>query len=73
MAKVLRIKKERLKILTVKENLISHQDNFVTIIMNDRYYVYDIVLAPNPSDDSVDAVETLEDFASSSDLKEKII
>lgn len=56
----------------MKEKLVTHRDDFVNTIMNERYYVYDIVLAPNPSDDSVSAFNTLEELGTSTDLQEKL-
>lgn len=60
VSKVLRIAKERISVLTIQENLVSYSSDFVGTVMNTRQYVFDVVVGPNPLDDSVAALEQLQ-------------
>ena len=62
---MLRASVDKLSVLTVREVLISSSNEYVGAIMNTRQYVFDIVLGPNPDDDSIVPLETLDSFLDS--------
>ena len=41
--------------------------------MNTRRYIYDVVVGPNPLDDSIHALDTLEEFATSANMHTQIL
>jgi hypothetical protein len=41
--------------------------------MNDRTYIYDIVIGPNQNDDSIKPISILNDFINSNDSKNKVL
>ena len=65
LSKVFRVSIDKLSVLTVREVLISSSNEYVGEIMNTRQYVYDIVLGPNPEDDSIVPLETVNEFLNS--------
>ena len=71
-SKVLRINPNRMKILTVREKLNSHQDTFIGTVMNIRQYIYNIVIGPNPLDDTISPLSLLDDFVEDEEQHDKI-
>lgn len=59
LSKVLRVAAERISVLTIREILITQSSEYDGTIMNDREYVFECVVGPNPEDDSVSPLETL--------------
>lgn len=57
LSKTLRIVPSRISILTVSTILTAAQSTFSNIVMNTRQYVYDIVIGPNPQDDSIRPID----------------
>lgn len=43
----------------MREVLTRQQSQYDGTVMNSRSYVFDIVVGPNPEDDSVSAIDTL--------------
>ena len=57
---------------TVKQILARHQTDFKTQIMNERRYVYEILVGPDTKDDSKSIVTTLKEFKQTDKLQEKM-
>ena len=51
LSQVLRINSSRIYVLTPSQVLTSEQGSFQASVMNNRYYIYDTIVAPNPTDD----------------------
>ena len=71
-SKVLRIAPERMAISTVKAILVFHRDRFEGTIMNERRYVYEILVGPNLYDDSLSVVAMLRQFKKTTEMEEKM-
>lgn len=68
-SKVLRINSSRIYILTNKQILSQQQTSFQAVVMNQRYYIYDTLVAPNPRNDDSRPLSILKNFAKSSNAK----
>ena len=71
-SKVLRINPDRMKIITIKEKLTSHQNTFESTVMNSRQYIYDIVIGPNPLDDTIKPLDLLDEFVEDEEQHDRI-
>ncbi len=55
---VLRVKPDRLSVLTFKQILEDSSVSFSNTVMNSRRYAYELVLAPNRLDDSISPMQS---------------
>lgn len=62
LSKVLRINPNRIFILTKDQTLTTQQTTFKVSVMNDRFYVYDTVITPDPTDDTTKPVDLLNTY-----------
>lgn len=62
LSNVWRIQLSRIGVLTVQEVQVQLQGNFTAAVMNNRTYVYEIVVAPDTSDDSTKPIDLLNAF-----------
>ena len=69
LSQVLSIVPSRIYILTPTQVLATEQSTFQSIVMNNRYYIYDTIIAPNPEDDSISPMDLLKAFNSDSNAK----
>lgn len=72
LSKSLRISTSRINIVTVRQLLTTQQSVFDSTVMNTRQFIFDIVVGPNPLDDSVNAIDLLNEFKNSDDQKKKM-
>ena len=56
-----------MKIITIKEKLSVHKSAFVGNVMNTRQYIYDIVIGPNPLDDTISPKAVVDEFVGDDD------
>jgi hypothetical protein len=63
---ILRIDSKRIFILTVTSVLSNLQQTYQSTVMNNRSYIYEVVVAPDLSDDSIRPIDLLNSFALSS-------
>lgn len=73
MSLVLRINSSRIYILTNKQVLVDQKDTFQVSVMNKRLYIYDILVAPNPNDDSTRPVNLLKGFNEDANAKNMLL
>ena len=59
LSKVLRINPNRIFILTNDQVLSTQALSYQVAVMNSRYYVYDTIITPDPTDDSTRPVDML--------------
>ena len=69
LSQVLSIVPSRIYILTPTQALATEQSTFQASVMNNRYYIYDTIIAPNSDDDSIAPVYQLTSFNSDSNAK----
>lgn len=72
LSKTLRIEASRINVMTVRTLLTTQQSAFSSTVMNVRQFVFDIVIGPNPKDDSVKPLDLLNQFKSSDDSMKKM-
>ena len=51
--------------MTISEILTNQQTTYSNTVMNNRQYVYDIVIGPNAVDDTIRPIDLLQNFTSS--------
>ena len=51
LSKVLRIAEERIFIMTIEEVQTEHSSTFISTVMNDRQFIYEIAIGPDTEDD----------------------
>ena len=56
-----------MKIITIKEKLSVHKSPFVENFMNTRQYIYDIVIEPNPLEDTISPKAVVDEFVRDDD------
>jgi len=66
---VLRIQSSRISVLTVTSTLANLQTTYQSSVMNNRSYIYDVVIAPDRNDDSVRPIDLLNNFIASTSAK----
>jgi hypothetical protein len=69
LSQVLSIVPARIYILTPTQILVNEQSTFQASVMNNRYYIYETIIAPNPQDDSISPISLLNTFKSDSNAK----
>lgn len=69
ISQVLRINSSRVYILTNRQVLTDQKDSYQVSVMNKRLYMYDVLVAPNPQDDSTRPIALLKAFSSDSNAK----
>lgn len=69
LSKVLRINSSRIYILTNNQTLAAQQARFTSSVMNQRYYIYDTLIAPDPVNDVVSPKNLLNQFAADANTK----
>ena len=63
----------RLAVLTFASVLVDIQSEHDAGIMNDRNYVVEVVLGPNPDDNSVPPIDTLNEFRDSEPMQSDLL
>ena len=63
----------RLAVLTFASVLVDIQSEHDADIMNDRNYVVEVVLGPNPDDNSVPPIDTLNEFRDSESMQSDLL
>ena len=58
--------------MTISEILTNQQTTYSNTVMNNRQYVYDIVIGPNAVDDTIRHIDLLQNFTSSNDQLRKM-
>jgi hypothetical protein len=58
--------------MTISEILTNQQTTYSNTVMNNRQYVYDIVIGPNAVDDTIRPIDLLQNFTSSNDQLRKM-
>lgn len=66
LSNVWRIQQSRISLLTPTQSLTNLQNTFTSTVMNNRSYVYEIVVAPDITDDSTKPLDLLNAFLNSS-------
>lgn len=66
LSNVWRIQQSRIGLLTPTQSLTNLQTTFTPTVMNNRSYVYEIVVAPDITDDSTKPLDLLNSFLKSS-------
>lgn len=69
---MLRISSSRIYILTNGQALTAQKVSHNTEVMNKRYYIYDTMVAPNPTDDSMKPLYLLNRFKGSENAKKML-
>jgi hypothetical protein len=69
LSQVLRISSGRIYVMTGSQLLASQQSSWQASVMNNRYYIYETVIAPNPSDDSQSPLSLLTAFANNANAQ----
>jgi hypothetical protein len=64
LSKVLRIQSSRIFILTQDQVLNSQQQTYQVSVMNNRFYVYDTIITPDPTDDTIRPIDMLNNYLS---------
>jgi hypothetical protein len=73
LSTVLRIDSSRIYILTNQSTLSTSASTFNNQVMNNRYYIYDTLIAPNPSDDSISPYSLLSSFVQDTNAKAQLV
>ena len=72
LSQVLRISADRIFILTMEVIQVTHEGSFVTNIMNERQYEYEIAVGPDSEDDQVSPKELLDEFIDSKSQRDDL-
>ena len=72
LSQVLRISADRIYILTMEVIQVTHEGSFVTNIMNERQYEYEIAVGPDSEDDQVSPKELLDEFIDSKSQRDDL-
>lgn len=72
LSKSLRISASRINVMTVRQLLSTQQSVYDSSVMNTRQFIFEIVVGPNPLDDSVNAIDLLNEFKNSDDQQKKM-
>lgn len=69
LSKVLRISSDRIYVLTNKQVHNSQQQSYQVNVMNERLYVYDTLVTPDPLNDVVRPIDLLDNFLKDSNAQ----
>jgi len=69
LSKVLRINPNRIYIKTKDQVLANQQQSYQVSVMNQRYYVYDTIITPDATDDSIRPVDMLNNYLTDSNAQ----
>lgn len=73
LTKVLRVNISRLAVLTTQDTLNTYSTTHNSTIMNERIYVYTIVLAPSPSNETESPIEIVRRLQNENDTQSKLL
>lgn len=73
LSSVWRIRSSRIGILTLPQKLEDLKNTFTSSVMNNRSFVYEVVVAPDTSDDSSKPLDLLNSFVQSASSKAMLL
>lgn len=73
LSKVLRIPVSRMAVLTFSTVLTNKSVTFNATIMNEREYTYQIVIAPNPANETMSPIDLANSLKTNSSLQNKLL